>query len=154
MNVIILTHSTPNGLNSKQANECLHVIKEKTEIKNFRTINDLKEVTIELIKEFDRFIMIIPEWNGSFPFLFKQMIDDSGYPSAFEGKKIFLIGTSHSPFGNLIGVEQFKFILEFCGAIVWSKKACVPYIHKKFEIENPPVDTRIEKALIKFFEGC
>jgi NAD(P)H-dependent FMN reductase len=94
--------------------------------------------------------MVVPEWNGSFPFMFKQVIDNSGYPSSFDGKDILLIGTSDSSFGNLMGITHLSHILEWCGAEVYSKRVCIPNIRSySFDRHKEP-NQRLIEAISKF----
>jgi NAD(P)H-dependent FMN reductase len=73
-----------------------------------------------------RVIMIVPEWNGSFPFTFKQMIDESGYPSFFSGMGFAIVGTSSSPLGNMVGISHLSHILQFVGALPFHKCIALP----------------------------
>jgi NAD(P)H-dependent FMN reductase len=93
--------------------------------------------------------MIVPEWNGSFPFTVKKLIDDSGYPSLFEDKDILLIGTSASSMSNIIGIEQLNYILQFVGANVYKKKVYIPYISKDMDVD---LEVRLCKTIRKFFK--
>ena len=93
--------------------------------------------------------MIVPEWNSSFPWTFKKMIDDSGYPSYFKGKEILLIGTSNTTFGNVVGVNHLANILEWIGAKV-GDKVFVPHIDVKFANNDIQVDERLNERILKF----
>lgn len=148
MKVSIITKSSYNGLNQKQAMECYNLLLSSN--------NDVKvylcpdEVIEKFINESDRIIFIVPEWNGSFPYSMKKLVDDSYYPSTFKNKKILLIGTSASTFGNIMGISHFKYILEFVGASVYPKLICVPFIEKKFANNDIQVDERLNEAVIDF----
>ena len=87
MKIAILTESSKEGLNQNLAEFCstnCATILEKGEIDIFN-FSDFHNVWIN---HYDAFIMVIPEWNGSFPFTAKKLIDDSGYPSLFQNKDI------------------------------------------------------------------
>jgi NAD(P)H-dependent FMN reductase len=77
------------------------------------------------------------------------MIDDSGYPSAFEGKQILLIGTSNTTFGNIVGINHLSHILDWLGAAIL-EKVCIPFIQEKFANDDIKVDERLNEALIGF----
>ena len=133
MKLLIITQSNPAGLNRQIANTCAYMVDElhqglfEYEIKNS---SDLDLSTIDL---YTHIIMVVPEWNGSFPCTFKSMIDNSGYPSKFKGKKILLIGTSESTFGNIMGISHLKYILEWIGANIYHKLICIPKISESID---------------------
>ena len=142
--VLILTQSSVDGMNYKLAKECQEVMNVPSEIKN---CSDFDEHTIS---NYDHFIMIVPEWNGSFPFLFKKVIDNSGYPSSFDGKKIMLIGTSDTTFGNILGITHLLHILEWCGAEVFSKRVCIPNLRSySFDRHKEP-NHRLISSITRF----
>ncbi len=145
--VLIITHSSDGGLNFRQSMEIYNMINHLYDVeirKSPMSVNNSD------LNDADGIIMIVPEWNGSFPFSFKELIDASGYPSRFSGKKILLIGTSETGFGNLIGITHLQHILEWIGAEVWSKRICVPHLSKKFGDNNIIVDERMNKAVNNF----
>lgn len=148
MKIAILTESSKEGLNQNLAEICsmnCSTILEIGEIDIFN-FSDFHNIWIP---QYDAFIMVIPEWNGSFPFTAKKLIDDSGYPSLFLYKDIFLIGTSASQLANVIGVEQLNYILQFVGAKVFSKKVYIPKINREIPEETKG---RIFKNLTNFFQ--
>ena len=145
--ILIITHSSPNGLNQRQVMECANVI-------GF-TNHDLEicltpdQVDNQMIEAHDKIIMIVPEWNASFPWSFKKMIDDSEWPSVFEGKAILLVGTSSTTFGNIMGITHLSHILEWVGASV-VERVCIPHIEEKFANDDIKVDERFNNAVLAF----
>jgi NAD(P)H-dependent FMN reductase len=147
-NVLIITHSIQNGINERQSTECANVIGFDNKI--VRRINPT-EVTREDVLEADKIVMIVPEWNCSFPWSFKKMIDDSGYPSYFANKQIFIVGTSTTTFGNIVGINHLTHIFDWLGAHVL-ERVCVPRIDEKFANDDIQVDERLNKALVAFID--
>jgi hypothetical protein len=148
MKIAILTESSREGINQNLAEfcsmYCLNLFDEaEVDIFNFSLFENI------WIPRYDAFIMIVPEWNGSFPFTVKKLIDDSGYPSLFEDKNILLIGTSASSLSNIIGIEQLNYILQFIGANVFRKKIYIPKVSKDRTLET---EARIYSTLRKFFK--
>jgi NAD(P)H-dependent FMN reductase len=94
--------------------------------------------------------MIVPEWNGSFPYSFKKLIDDSGYPSWLKDKSILLIGTSNTTFGNVMGTSHLKYILEHIGANVYRKIISIPHINDKFVNDDIIIDERLANTVKDF----
>ena len=147
MKVLIITHSSPNGLNQKQAVECMNILGSNN---SFCIEIDPQCVVDDQLDPPDRIIMIVPEWNGSFPYTFKKLIDDSGYPSWLKDKSILLIGTSNTTFGNVMGTSHLKHILEYVGANVYRKVVSIPHINEKFANNNIIVDERLQQTLLEF----
>jgi chromate reductase len=54
----------------------------------------------------DKFIIIMPEYNGSYPGILKLMIDNSDVNKAWHHKKVLLTGVSTGRAGNLRGMEH------------------------------------------------
>lgn len=146
--VLIITHSSDSGLNFRQMKEIENLLGYSNyEITS--CINPEKIVEWDVVNS-DKIIMIVPEWNGSFPWTFKKLIDDSGWPSFFADKEILLVGTSNSTFGNLLGITHLKHILEWCSANVYKKRVCVPNIDVKFSDNNIKVDLRMNEIVKEF----
>lgn len=70
-----------------------------------------KKVEDEYLIPAQKFIFIIPEYNGSFPGVLKAMIDISDIKKTWWGKKALLTGVSSGRAGNLRGIDQFSDIL-------------------------------------------
>jgi NAD(P)H-dependent FMN reductase len=150
MKVLIVTQSSPTGLNRKVAKICDSIAKSSEQQVVVSKIINADKVKPEDIKEHPYQIWIVPEWNGSFPYVFKKLIDDSGYPSSFSGIEILLIGTSDSTFGNLMGISHLEHILQWCGAIVFEKRVCLPFIKVSVESDGILEDERLRSAIKKF----
>jgi len=61
----------------------------------------------------DKFIFIIPEYNGSFPGVLKTFIDACTFPDSFYEKKAALVGISSGKYGNIRGVDHFTGICNY-----------------------------------------
>lgn len=146
--ILIISQTSQSGLNGLQMMEIVNILGGKGI--QISTKKEADQVEYYDIEKADQIIMIVPEWNGSFPWTFKKMIDFSGYPSSLEGKSILLIGTSSSTFGNLLGISQLSSILGWVGANVYGKQICVPFIDKKFSKNDILVDERLNEEVLKF----
>jgi NAD(P)H-dependent FMN reductase len=146
--VLIITHSSEGGLNFLQMMEILNLLGGKGLA--IQTYKDPMSVQNQDLIDSDAIIMIVPEWNASFPYSFKHLIDTSGHPSKFKGKPILLIGTSETGFGNVMGITHLQHILEWIGANVWNKRICIPFLSTKFSNNNIVIDERLNKNVTKF----
>lgn len=61
-----------------------------------------------LISKTEKFLFIIPEYNGSFPGVLKTFIDACSFPESFYDKKACLVGISSGKYGNVRGIEHFN----------------------------------------------
>ena len=60
----------------------------------------------EMLKPAERFIIISPEYNGSYPGVLKMMIDNTDVANVWWHKKVLLTGVSSGRAGNLRGMEH------------------------------------------------
>ena len=54
----------------------------------------------------EKFIIIMPEYNGSYPGILKMLIDQSNVAACWRNKKVLLTGVSTGRAGNLRGMEH------------------------------------------------
>ncbi|HRD58894.1 MAG TPA: NAD(P)H-dependent oxidoreductase [Ferruginibacter sp.] len=59
-----------------------------------------------ILKPTQKFIIIMPEYNGSYPGILKLMIDNSQVKDTWWHKKVLLTGVSTGRAGNLRGMEH------------------------------------------------
>ncbi|MCH2216216.1 MAG: NAD(P)H-dependent oxidoreductase [Flavobacteriales bacterium] len=81
------------------------------------------------IETVDRFIFVIPEYNGSFPGVVKLFLDTLP-PEIWEGKKAALVGVASGRAGNLRGLDHFTAVLNYLKVEVLSKKIPLSSIHE------------------------
>ena len=80
-----------------------------------------------------KFLFIIPEYNGSFPGILKVLIDACRFPESFSGKKAALVGVSTGKYGNIRGVDHFTGICHYMNLNVMPLKLHIPNIHKELD---------------------
>ena len=115
--ITIISGTNRKGNNShKIANAYLKILKEKKiQAKIFaldeQEVFTRNEAFIKLEAEFlikaEKFIFIIPEYNGSYPGILKLMIDNTDIPKCWGNKKALLTGVASGRAGNLRGMEHF-----------------------------------------------
>lgn len=77
---------------------------------------------VEILQASDRFIFIIPEYNGSFPGVLKSFLDGQPYPSPLRGKKAALVGISSGMQGGGLALSHFTDVLHYLGVQVLAEK--------------------------------
>lgn len=94
------------------------------------------EIIQKLITDTDKFIFVIPEYNGSFPGVLKVFIDACNFPESFYEKKAALVGLSSGKYGNIRGVDHFTGICNYMHLHVMPLKIHIPAINKEFDSEG------------------
>ncbi|MFC4263728.1 NADPH-dependent FMN reductase [Ferruginibacter yonginensis] len=90
---------TEVGVESKVLSLDEHLVYEKNDA--------FTSMEATFLKPAERFIFIVPEYNGSYPGILKLMIDNSDVYNVWSSKKALLTGVSTGRAGNLRGLEHF-----------------------------------------------
>lgn len=89
----------------------------------------------EIVTKTDKFIFVIPEYNGSFPGVLKVFIDACSFPESFYEKKAALVGVSSGRYGNIRGVDHFTGICNYMHLHVLPLKIHIPSVHKELDAD-------------------
>ncbi|MCZ4408961.1 NAD(P)H-dependent oxidoreductase [Cryomorphaceae bacterium 1068] len=87
------------------------------------------QVLKEMIQPVDRFVFIIPEYNGSYPGVTKLFLDTIK-PSVWQGKKAALVGVATGRAGNLRGMDHLAAVLNYLKMEVYSQKIPLSSVHQ------------------------
>lgn len=104
------------------------------------------------VQHADKFIFVIPEYNGSYPGVLKLFID-AILPQDFKGKKACLIGVASGHAGNIRGVDHFCDVMNYLDVNVMPKKLTIPRIDSFIEdqkIQDEAIISKIEDQIDKF----
>ncbi len=91
-----------------------------TDLYNKRSDN-FQQLLNEYIVPAEKFVFIVPEYNGSFPGILKTFID-AVHPDVNRGKKVALVGVSSGRAGNLRGLDHLTGILHYLGMHILPNK--------------------------------
>lgn len=86
--------------------------------------NQLKEV----METSQKYVFVVPEYNGSFPGVFKAFIDGLKYPDTYQGKKCALVGLSKGPQGGAFAMSHLTDIFHYLGMQVLARKVRISSI--------------------------
>jgi NAD(P)H-dependent FMN reductase len=76
----------------------------------------------ELLIPAQKFVFIIPEYNGSIPGILKMLLDNSDIKNCWWGKKAMLTGLADGRAGNLRGLEHMTGLLNYLHMdVYWNK---------------------------------
>jgi chromate reductase len=118
--------------------------------------DDMKNIAKDFVEDAERFIFVIPEYNGSFPGALKAFID-SVFPSRIRGKKALLVGIASGRAGNLRGLEHFTGVLNYLNVAVMPFKPTIPHVEATLnedmtELMDEKVRALLEKAVGEFLK--
>ena len=86
-----------------------------------------------LIDGIEKFVFIVPEYNGSFPGVLKTFFDGLRYPDTFDDKKAALLGISAGVLGNAVGLGHLNDILSYMGANVLGLRVKLGLVNSHFK---------------------
>lgn len=84
-------------------------------------LHSLDDIVKEKIKGSERLVIVAPEYNGSYPGVFKAFIDNVP-PSEWRGKKVALVGVATGRAGNQRGMDHLTDVMHYLRAEVFSLK--------------------------------
>tara|TARA_R110002072_G_scaffold292883_2_gene461896 strand:- start:364 stop:882 length:519 start_codon:yes stop_codon:yes gene_type:complete len=93
----------------------------------------------EKINNAAQFIVIAPEYNGSFPGIFKTFLDIVP-PKFWNGKNVALVGVASGRAGNLRGLDHLTNIFNYLKAEVYSNKIPVSGIDQLLDDKQTLLD--------------
>jgi len=109
----------------------------------------------ELMNQSEKFVFVIPEYNGSFPGVLKVFIDGLDRSKALTDKKCALIGLSAGDQGAGLALSHITDILNYCGTNVLAYRIRLPKIGNNMtdnKITNQLYLTKIHKQAQKLIE--
>lgn len=83
-----------------------------------------------------KFIIIMPEYNGSYPGILKLMIDNTSIAKVWWHKKVMLTGVSTGRAGNLRGMEHLTGSLLHLKMLVHPNRLPISLVDKLMDAEN------------------
>ena len=101
----------------------------------------------------DGIVMVIPEYNGSFPGILKLFVDYLPFPEAFDKKPIAYIGEAAGAFGALRAVEQMQMVCSYRNAHNYPERVFLQRVNKIFDENKGVTDEFISDLLMSQIEG-
>ncbi len=81
----------------------------------------------------DKFLIVMPEYNGGFPGVLKMFIDACSvreYSKTFDSKKVAMVGLASGRAGNLRGMDHLTGVMNYLGCIIMPNKLPISQIEK------------------------
>jgi chromate reductase len=116
----------------------------------------MKVLEQQLLFPSQKFIIVMPEYNGSFPGILKALLDNTDIRHAWWYKKAMLVGVADGRGGNLRGIEHMTNILHYLKVNVYYNKLPLSRINEEMDEEGrflhantiQAIDTQIEDFLL------
>jgi NAD(P)H-dependent FMN reductase len=102
----------------------------------------------EKLNHSEKLVVVAPEYNGSFPGIFKTFID-AVHPAVFRGKKVALVGVASGRAGNLRGLDHLTDIFHHLQVEVVSYKVPISKLDEMIDDNGRVVNLEIIQALEK-----
>ena len=125
------------------------------EIDGTRRTGDFIKAEEALLQAAEKFIIVMPEYNGSYPGILKLMIDNTDVKKTWWHKKVLLAGVSTGRAGNLRGMEHLTGSLLHMKMLVHPNRLPISMVDKlmdgsgRFTDINTlaAIDTQLEEFL-------
>ena len=81
----------------------------------------------------NKFLIIMPEYNGGFPGVLKMFLDACSvreYSKTFDRKKVAMVGLASGRAGNLRGMEHLTGVMNYLGCVIMPNKLPISELEK------------------------
>ncbi|RYY51191.1 MAG: NAD(P)H-dependent oxidoreductase [Chitinophagaceae bacterium] len=95
----------------------------------------------------EKFIIVMPEYNGSYPGILKLMIDNTDVKQAWWHKKVLLTGVSTGRAGNLRGMEHLTGSLLHMKMLVHPNRLPISIVDKLMDASGKFTDVATLAAI-------
>lgn len=153
---IISGTDRPGSNTKKVANNYLRLLQEKgvdvqlLSLDNeavFAKDGQFTELTQTYLFPTDKYIIIMPEYNGSFPGVLKLLIDKSDVKAAWWHKKALLTGVATGRAGNLRGMEHLTGSLLHMKILVHPNRLPISMVDKILDADGNITDAGTLSAI-------
>lgn len=119
----------------------------------------IEKIKTEYMIPSEKFIFILPEYNGTFPGVVKMFIDvlsSSDADKSFHNKKAALVGLAAGKFGNWLGLEHFGVVLNYLKISTYHSKVSITnlwnHLDDSMNIKDAKTLEYIEKQITGFLK--
>lgn len=111
------------------------------------------EMEMNYLLNVDRFVFIVPEYNGSFPGILKLMIDNSDIKNCWWNKKALLVGVADGRAGNLRGLDHLTAVLQYLRMDVYYNKLPISRINTILDEHGEWIDNQTKLICTEQIKG-
>lgn len=118
--------------------------------------DEMKQIEHDMLIPTEKFVLVMPEYNGSFPGILKLMMDNSDIRKVWWYKKAMLVGVADGRAGNLRGLDHMTNILHYLRMNILYNKIPISRINEEIgengEVLKPATLQAIEKQIDEFLK--
>ncbi|MEX0331955.1 MAG: NADPH-dependent FMN reductase [Puniceicoccaceae bacterium] len=115
---------------------------------------DLEAAYTDKVLASDGVVVVVPEYNGSYPGILKHFIDLLPFPESFECRPVAFIGIAGGYYGGLRAVEQLQMVFAYRNAYLFNRRVFIPSAYSLFdeagEIKDDDLKDRLKLQSTKF----
>ena len=113
---------------------------------------DFQNQVATYIRQVEKILLVVPEYQGTFPGILKLVID-AIHPRDLKGKKVALTGLGSGRGGNLRGLDQLSSAFHYLGITIYPFHLPVSRINDVINAEGVLHDEATIKAIDAHAEG-
>lgn len=118
--------------------------------------DEMKKIEQNMLIPTEKFVLVMPEYNGSFPGILKLMMDNSDIRKVWWYKKAMLVGVADGRAGNLRGLDHMTNILHYLRMHILYNKIPISRINEEIgengEVLKPATLQAIETQIDEFLK--
>ncbi len=157
--ITIIAGTNRNGSNTKKiAQVYINILQQKNIAAQLLSLDEVNvyeksaaftQMENDFLIPIQKFIFVIPEYNGSYSGILKLMLDNSNVKECWANKKALLVGVATGRAGNLRGLEHFT------GALMHIKTTVHPNRLPISSVQNilNPSGQIIDEATLKTIQN-
>lgn len=115
---------------------------------------ELKSEFIDPVLESDGLVILVPEYNGSYPGVLKHFVDLLPFPESFNCRPVAFVGLAGGSYGALRAVEQLQMVFAYRNAYLFNRRVFIPSVYgildEGGEITDDDLKERLELQAEKF----
>lgn len=163
MVTIISGTNRPNSNTKKIALQYCKFLQEKNTASQLLALDEVvvtyRDASFKLLEEkffhgVEKIIIIMPEYNGSYPGILKMLFDNADIRKCFWHKKVLLTGVSSGRAGNLRGMDHLTGVLLYLKMTVHYNRLPISRVEtlldKNDEVNDIMALEAINNQLIEF----
>ncbi len=97
---------------------------------------EMERIEQEIIRPTDKFLFIVPEYNGSYPGVLKLLFDSGKSHAIWWHKKALLTGVATGRSGNVRGMEHLSGVLNYLKVTVYPNLLPISGVDKLMDAEG------------------
>lgn len=109
--------------------------------------NDQFNELRSIVDKAEKFVFIVPEYNGSYPGVLKAFIDGLPYPNSFTNKKAALVGLSSNMHGATMALSHLNDVFSYLGMNTLALRVKLAQIRNHFSEEG--IDNALYNELLE-----